>query len=68
MVQQTKKEASEDQSDLELCDFDATGRVSEAKVEWMLSNFPVEKCLLLDTNSDFDINRMGLDIHNAIIQ
>lgn len=34
----------------------------------MLSNFPVEKCLLLDTNSDFDINRMGLDIHNAIIQ
>lgn len=33
VVQQTKKEASEDQSDLELCDFDATGRVSEAKVE-----------------------------------
>lgn len=32
-VQQTKKEASEDQSDVVLCGFDAAGGVSEATVE-----------------------------------
>lgn len=68
VVQQTKKEASEDQSNVELCGFDAAGGVSEATVEWMLANFPVKNCLLLDTNAYFGINRMGSETHNAITQ
>lgn len=43
VVQQIKKEASEDQSNVALCGFDVAGGVSEATVEWMLTNFPVKK-------------------------